>query len=248
QNHEGGFQACPEYNTNFPNECSSIPTKIKEIITSDIYAKLLVIYKKLKSSEFEDFDYGLIDHTKDIVNFCAKEFDEPIYYLAFFLNSKFQKIAISKKLTFDDIVVYALTFAQITSTLKMISQIKLVLSAKVFKKCLDKKLLTRNEQDNNYLDDYNTLFSLDLIDLINDEDNELEFNNIQEIYLESVQNNSELFIEKFINFNIIDELVLTSDNIKENLEFVLQMRITGIPPQKGLHLFDIELTKIVRIY
>ncbi|CAG8805426.1 4237_t:CDS:1, partial [Dentiscutata erythropus] len=87
----------------------------------------------------------------------------------------------------------------------------------VSKKSLDKKLVTRNEQDNDNLDDYNTLFSLDLIDLINDKDNELEFNNIQEIYLESMQNNSELFMEEFINFDIIDELVLTSDNVKENL-------------------------------
>ncbi|CAG8565859.1 14816_t:CDS:2 [Gigaspora rosea] len=153
---QNGFQTCLEYNNNFPNECPSIPTKIKEIITScqhfleneqftiilryivdaiaelesnnatlgDIYAKLLVIYKKLKSSEFEDFDYGLIDHAKDIVNFCAKEFDEPIYYLAFFLNPKFQKIAVSKKLTFDDIVVYALTFAQMWNfTYKEVMQI-----------------------------------------------------------------------------------------------------------------------------
>ncbi|CAG8696786.1 679_t:CDS:2, partial [Cetraspora pellucida] len=74
----------------------------------DIFAKLLFIYKKLKSSEFEDFDYGLIDHAKNIVNFRAKEFDEPIYYLAFFLNPKFCKIALSKKLTYDDIVAGAL--------------------------------------------------------------------------------------------------------------------------------------------
>ncbi|CAG8795514.1 2095_t:CDS:2, partial [Racocetra fulgida] len=32
----------------------------------DIFAELLFIYKKLKSSEFEDFDYGLIDHAKNI--------------------------------------------------------------------------------------------------------------------------------------------------------------------------------------
>ncbi|CAG8717868.1 5372_t:CDS:1, partial [Gigaspora margarita] len=101
-----------------------------------------------------------------------------------------------------------------TSTLKMISQIKFALSAKVSKKSLD-KLVTRNEQDNDNLDDYNTLFSLDLIDLINKKDNELEFNNIQEVYLESMQNNLELFMEEFINFDIIDELILTSDNVKK---------------------------------
>ncbi|CAG8694494.1 44_t:CDS:1, partial [Dentiscutata erythropus] len=95
-----------------------------------------------------------------------------------------------------------------TSTLEMISQIKLALSAEVSKKSLEKKLVTRNEQDNDTLDDYNTLFSLNLIDLINDEDNKLEFNNIQEICLESMQNYSELFIEEFINFNIIDKLIL----------------------------------------
>ncbi|CAG8686729.1 1803_t:CDS:2, partial [Scutellospora calospora] len=50
-----------------------------------------------------DFDYGLIDHAKDIVNFRAKEFDKPIYYLAFFLNPKFRKVAVSKKLTFNNI-------------------------------------------------------------------------------------------------------------------------------------------------
>ncbi|CAG8453764.1 18309_t:CDS:2 [Racocetra fulgida] len=247
----------------------------------DIFAKLLVIYKKLRSSEFEDFDYGLIDHAKDIVNFRAKEFDEPIYYLAFFLNPKFRKAAVSKKLTFDNMVVYALTFAQIwkftyeqakqisqklldyynndppfnltvleprlywkkishqagalkvlalkifairphsaeverlfsrmgmaktkirnqlsTSTLKMISQIKLTLSIEVSKKNLKEKLVTREKQDNDNLDDYDTLFSLDLIDLINDEDNELEFNNIQEIDLEPIRNNSELFMEDHLN-------------------------------------------------
>ncbi|CAG8623301.1 591_t:CDS:2, partial [Gigaspora rosea] len=115
QNYENVFQTCLEYNTNFSNECPSLPTKIKEIITSrrhffenkqfttvlryivdaiaklesnnatldDIFAELLFIYKKLKSSEFEDFDHGLIDHAKNIVNFRAKEFDEPIYYLKF---------------------------------------------------------------------------------------------------------------------------------------------------------------------
>ncbi|CAG8847116.1 9056_t:CDS:1, partial [Racocetra persica] len=63
------------------------------ITLDNIFAELLLIYKKLKSSEFEDFDYGLVDHAKDVVNFQAKEFDKPIYYLAFFLNPKFRKIA-----------------------------------------------------------------------------------------------------------------------------------------------------------
>ncbi|CAG8567348.1 12268_t:CDS:1, partial [Racocetra persica] len=34
QTYENGFQTCLEYNNNFPNECPSLPTKIKEIITS----------------------------------------------------------------------------------------------------------------------------------------------------------------------------------------------------------------------
>ncbi|CAG8646295.1 26320_t:CDS:2, partial [Dentiscutata erythropus] len=199
-----GFQTCLEYNNNFPNECPSFPTKIKEIITShrhffeneqfttvlryivdaiaklesnntilgDIFAELLFIYKKLKSSEFEDFDYGLIDHAKNIVNFQAKEFDEPIYYLAFFLNPKFRKIALSKKLTYDDIVVYALTFAQKWS----------------------------------------------FIHFTDEEDNELEFSHIQEISLESIQNNSESFMEEFINFDIIEELITISDKVKQNID------------------------------
>ncbi|CAG8780436.1 13536_t:CDS:2, partial [Gigaspora rosea] len=37
--------------------------------------------------------HKFIDHAKDIINFRAKEFDEPIYYLAFFLNPRFRNIA-----------------------------------------------------------------------------------------------------------------------------------------------------------
>ncbi|CAG8850360.1 9022_t:CDS:2, partial [Gigaspora margarita] len=108
-------------------------------------------------------------------------------------------------------------FAIPTSTLKMISQIRLALSAEISKKKLDKKLVTEKENDN-ISDNYNTLFSYDLIDLMNEEDNELEFNHIQEIYLESLPDNSNSFMEDFINFDIIDELILTSDEVKKNLD------------------------------
>ncbi|CAG8757142.1 6081_t:CDS:1, partial [Racocetra fulgida] len=67
-----------------------------------------------------------------------------------------------------------------TSTLKIVLQINLALFKEIFKKDLDKKLVAKKENDN-ISDNYNTLFSFDLIDLINEEDKELEFDHIQEI-------------------------------------------------------------------
>ncbi|CAG8585748.1 26371_t:CDS:1 [Gigaspora margarita] len=104
-----------------------------------------------------------------------------------------------------------------TSTLKMISQIRLALSTEVSKKNLAKKLVTKKENDN-ISDNYNTLFSFDLIDLMNKEDNELEFDNIQEIYLELLPNNSDIFMEEFINFDIIEELILSLNKVKKNID------------------------------
>ncbi|CAG8730422.1 8917_t:CDS:2 [Dentiscutata erythropus] len=66
----------------------------------------------LKMSENSDIDQEFIEHAKNIINIRAKEFDEPIYYLSFFLHPKFRKIAVSKKLSLDNMLIYALTFAQ----------------------------------------------------------------------------------------------------------------------------------------
>ncbi|CAG8819416.1 9162_t:CDS:2, partial [Cetraspora pellucida] len=220
QTYKNGFQTCLEYNNNFPNECPSLLTKIKKIITSDIFAELLFIYKKLKLSEFEDFDYGLIDHAKNIVNFRAKEFDEPIYYLAFFLNPKFPT-QISQNLLnyYNNEPPFNLTtlepraywkhisYQAATSILKMISQINLALSIEVPKKNPTKKLVEKDKDIDDLDNYYKELFSSDFTE----EDNELEFSHIQEISLESIQNNSESFIEEFINFDIIEELITISD-------------------------------------
>ncbi|CAG8493613.1 1341_t:CDS:2 [Cetraspora pellucida] len=136
QNYEKGFKACLDYINN-SNKCPIIPIKIKEIVTSqrhfleneyivdaigklesrnttvgDVFAELYKVYKKLKMSENSDIDQEFIEHAKNIINIRAKEFDEPIYYLSFFLHPKFRKIAVSKKLSLDNMLIYALTFAQ----------------------------------------------------------------------------------------------------------------------------------------
>ncbi|CAG8801634.1 8032_t:CDS:2, partial [Dentiscutata erythropus] len=252
---------------NFPNECSSIPTKIKEIITSrrhfleneqftlvlryvvdaiaklesnnitlgDIFAELLLIYKKLKSSEYEDFDYGLVEHAKDVVNFRAKEFDEPIYILfSIFFKSKISQNRYIKKLTFNNMIVYALTFAQMWNFTRdqalQISQ-KLLLDYynneppfnlttlkphAYWKKVSHqagalKNLALKIFAIRPHSAEVERLFSH--MDLMNEEDNELEFDHIQEIYLESLPNNSDLFLEEFINFDAIEEL--TSNEVKK---------------------------------
>ncbi|CAG8455998.1 15861_t:CDS:1 [Racocetra fulgida] len=99
----------------------------------------------------------------------------------------------------------------------MILQICLTLSAEISKKNLDKKLVTKKENDN-ISNHYNILFFFDLIDLMNKEDNELEFDYIQEIYLELLLNNLNSFMDNFINFDIIEELILTLDEVKKNLD------------------------------
>ncbi|CAG8518270.1 11464_t:CDS:2 [Gigaspora margarita] len=84
--------------TNYFNKVAIPLTKIDELHT---------FFNNLKN-----FDSEFIDYAKDIINFRAKEFDELIYYLAFFLNLRFYNVSVSKKLTLDNMLVYALTFAK----------------------------------------------------------------------------------------------------------------------------------------
>ncbi|CAG8794808.1 22109_t:CDS:2, partial [Gigaspora rosea] len=109
QNYEEGFKLTTilKYVVDAIGRLESSNTTV-----GDIFAELFTIYKKLKTSEFNDIDLEFIEHTKDIINFRAKEFDEQLYYLEFFLYPKYRKISVSKKLSFNDILIYALTFAQ----------------------------------------------------------------------------------------------------------------------------------------
>ncbi|CAG8803906.1 12660_t:CDS:2, partial [Racocetra fulgida] len=102
-----------------------------------------------------------------------------------------------------------------TSTLKMISQINLALSIEVPKKNLTKKLVEKDKDIDDLDNYYEELFSSDFTD---EEDNELEFSHVQEISLELIQNNSESFMEEFINFDIIEELITISDKVKQNID------------------------------
>ncbi|CAG8817961.1 4537_t:CDS:1, partial [Cetraspora pellucida] len=79
-----------------------------------------------------------------------------------------------------------------TSILKMISQINLALSIEVSKKNSTKKLVEKDKDIDNLDNYYKELF---FSDFTKEEDNKLEFSHIQEISLESIQNNSESFIE-----------------------------------------------------
>ncbi|CAG8484306.1 16276_t:CDS:2 [Dentiscutata heterogama] len=86
--------------------------ELRNTTVGDVFAELYKVYKKLKMSENSDIDQEFIEHAKNIINIRAKEFDEPIYYLSFFLHPKFRKIAVSKKLSLNNMLIYALTFAQ----------------------------------------------------------------------------------------------------------------------------------------
>ncbi|CAG8842925.1 27034_t:CDS:2, partial [Gigaspora margarita] len=237
-------------------------TKINELHTLLLYA---LIYSNF--NDFNDFDSEFINHTKDIINFRAKEFDEPIYYLAFFLNPQFCNIdnftceqaqQISKtlldyynnELPFNSIgdlklqvywtnithqvgalKILALKifgirphsagveqlFSHMTiSTLKMISQINLTLAMKVSKTKVTKELVVEEKTTNN-LDDYDQLYSSNLI---NENGVKLEVNNLEEIYLETTQNNLnnlELFMEEFINFSRFEELISVPNKIDKNI-------------------------------
>ncbi|CAG8809989.1 23187_t:CDS:2 [Gigaspora margarita] len=247
--------------TNYFDKVVILLTKIDELHTLLLYA---LIYK-------------FIDHAKDIINFRAKEFDEPIYYLAFFLNSRFRNVAnftreqaqqISKTLLdyynneppFNSIgdlkpqvywknithqvgalKILALKifgiqlhsagveqlFSHMTiSTLKIISQINLTLAIKVSKTKVTKELVVEEKTTNN-LDDYDQLFSSNLI---NENDVELKVNNLEEIYLETIQNNLnnlESFMKEFINFSRFEELILVPNKIDKNINQIERNRKTN---------------------
>ncbi|CAG8675010.1 8713_t:CDS:2, partial [Cetraspora pellucida] len=215
----------------------------------DIFAELLFIYKKLKSSEFEDFDYGLIDHAKNISFTCDQATqisqnllnyynNEPSFNLttlepqAYWKHISYQAGAL-KILALKIFAIHphsagveqlfshmSMTKTKIrnrlaTSTLKIISQINLALSIEVPKKNPTKKLVEKDKDIDDLDNYYEELFSSDFTD---EENNELEFSHVQEISLESIQNNSESFMKEFINFDIIEELITISDKVNQNID------------------------------
>ncbi|CAG8443682.1 11600_t:CDS:2 [Dentiscutata heterogama] len=150
QTYENGFQVCLEYINNFPNECPSLPTKIKEIITS---------------------------------------------WHHFFENKQFTTV-------FQYIVDANAKLESNNTTLE------------VPKKNLTKKLVEKDKDIDDLDDYYEELFSSDFTDK---EDNELEFSHVQKISLESIQNNSESFMEEELNNETIEA---TRNNLKRRQKLV----------------------------
>lgn len=96
-------------------------TRLEQSSTTldQVFAELINLYTTVKDVNVTSNYNSFKTHIIKIITKRASEFDHPIYFVALFLNPKYQSVAISMKKTYNDIWKDIENLAKVWKFIKM---------------------------------------------------------------------------------------------------------------------------------